>query len=278
MKIIFLLSAFVVICFSQHHPMAHQLARAERSFSAASEKIGIKESFLQFLSDDCLMFNPYPVNGKELYRQRPASATYLTWLPSFVEVSASGDFGIASGPWEYRKTKNDTSAAYGHYFSVWIKQKDGTWKVALDNGISYPKKEKREEGEYFKDLAAAKPGAHTGDSAMKEILEREQEFIGFARKNGSIKAYSRYAAANIRMYRNGSFPSGQKKDAIALINVSPKQVDFSLTNAKSASSGDLGFTYGFSVDVKNDTSSFIRVWRKEKEWKIAVDMLEPFKK
>lgn len=278
MKIVFLLLTVSAAILSQHDPKAHQLAEAERSFSAASEKYGVKESFLQFLSDDCLMFNPYPVNGKELYRQRPANAAYLTWFPSHVEVSASGDFGISSGPWEYRNAKNDTTVAYGHYFSVWKKQSDGTWKVALDQGISYPLKEKRKGVEYFLDLPAARADNRDSGLIREGLLIQERAFVRMAAQSGVLKAYSKYASAQMRVYRNNNYPSQKRKESLGLLKKLPLQKPCSPVIAKSASSGDLGYTVGFSLDAKNDSSTYIRVWRKENGWKIAVDILEPFKK
>ncbi len=266
------------LIFAQSDSVAVNLANAERSFSNASEQIGIKNSFLAFLSDDCVMFNPYPVNGKELYRNRPANSASLSWYPVFIEVAASGDFGISTGPWEFRRTKNDTPVAYGHFFSVWKKQLDGTWKVALDNGISYSKEKKRNEAEHLTMLPLLKPAKSNGDRVTRELLETEHRFIRSVKENGIIVSYSAFAAGNMRVYRNGDFPSQQKDEAIKLLKDQEQQNDFSPMETQIASSGDLGFTYGFSVNAKNDSSSYIRVWRKEKEWKIAIDMLEPFKK
>ncbi len=266
------------LIFAQSDSVAVNLANAERSFSNASEQMGIKNSFLAFLSDDCVMFNPYPVNGKELHKNRPANSASLLWYPVFVEVASSGDFGISTGPWEYRKTKFDTLVSYGHYFSVWKKQIDGKWKVALDNGISYAKEKKRNEAEYITKLPLLKSAKSNGERARTELLEAEHRFIRSFKENGMIASYSAFAASNIRVYRNGDFPSQQKNEALALLKGQEIQKDFSPMATQIASSGDLGFTYGFSVGAKNDSSSYIRVWRKEKEWEIAIDMLEPFKK
>ncbi|MDP1677298.1 MAG: DUF4440 domain-containing protein [Bacteroidota bacterium] len=266
------------LIFAQSDSIALNLANAERSFSNASEQTGIKNSFLAFLSDDCVMFNPYPVNGKELYRKRTANAAHLTWHPSFVEVAASGDFGISTGPWEFRKTKNDTSVAYGHFFSVWKKQSDGTWKVALDNGISYPKGKKIKESEHIRMLPSMKTALNDDDRSRMDLLEAEHRFVQLIKEKGSIASYSKFAAGNMRVYRNGNFPSQQKTEALELLKNQTAQKEFSPVATHIASSGDLGFMYGFSSDEKNDSSIYIRVWRKEQEWKIAIDMLEPFKK
>ena len=264
--------------FAQSDSIALNLANAERSFSTASEQTGIRNSFLAFLSDDCVMFNPYPVNGKELYRNRTDNSANLSWSPTFIEVASSGDFGISTGPWEFRKTKIDTPVAYGHFFSVWKKQSDGAWKVALDNGISYPKEKKRTENEHIKILPPIKMKLNNGGRVRKELLDAEQRFIQSVKEKGAMVSYSNFAANNLHVYRNGNFPSQQKSEGIEILKNQELPKDFSPLATQIASSGELGFTYGFSVNAKNDSSSYIRVWRKDKEWRIAMDILEPFKK
>jgi len=278
MKKIFALLIFASLSFSQPDPVAVDLANAERAFSTASEKYGIKESFLQFLSDDCVMFNPYPVNGKDLYRSRPENSALLTWYPTFVEVSASGDFGISTGPWEYRKSKNDENVSYGHYFSVWKKQSDGTWKVTVDNGINYPKEKKQKENDVVTRLIPHKINKNTGENTGTELLDAEHAFIQSVKKNGIVKSYEKFAASNMQVFRQGTFPVKQKENGIKYIKNASHQTDFSPMATQIASSGDLGYTYGFSVDAKKDSSGYIRVWRKEKGWKIAFDLLESFKR
>ena len=272
-----LMVIFCSVVFAQKNSPAKEVADAERAFSAASEKIGIKESFLQFLADDCVMFNPGPVNGKELYRSRPANPAYLTWQPTFVEAASSGDFGISTGPWEYRQSKSDSVISNGHYFSVWKKQSDGTWKVALDNGISYPKGMERSEAVHVKDLPSGNKDSKGVKNAVWELAEIEKSFIELEKKNEMANVYSAYAAADIRLYHKGNFPCTQKDEAIQFLKNYPAQTDFSPLKIQAASSGDLGYAYGLSVNAKNDTSSYVRVWRKENGWKLALVILESFK-
>lgn len=279
MKTYFAIPLFVLsfgIAQPKESDAAWQVAKAENNFSSASVKQGIKPAFLEFLSDDCVMFNPHPVNGKDLYRNRSGSTAHLSWYPSFVEVAASGEMGISTGPWEYRKTMNDTSVAYGHFFSVWTKQSDGKWKVALDIGVNYPKEKKRTEPEHIQMLPLSSKKQLSNDAKRIEVQEAERNFIQSVKNSGALKSYSQFAAENIRIYRNGNFPSRQKDEALGIVKDQKKQTGFFPLATHAASSGDLGYTYGFSVDAKNDSSSYVRVWRKEKEWKIAVDILETF--
>ena len=100
---------------------------------------GIRDSFLANLADDAIVFDPGPVNGKELYTKRSPSEAQLIWEPIFADVSNAGDMGYTTGPWEYKKTKSDAiPVAYGQFLSVWKRQSDGPWKVVLDGGVDNP--------------------------------------------------------------------------------------------------------------------------------------------
>ena len=110
------------------------LVEAEREFSKTSEKKGIREAFLAFLATDALLFRPNAVNGRQYVTDQPEDLGQLTWTPIFAEVSAAGDLGYTTGPYEYRPLGSD-AVGHGHYVSVWRKQPNGKWRVVIDLGI-----------------------------------------------------------------------------------------------------------------------------------------------
>ena len=65
----------------------------------------------------------------------------LTWQPVAADVAASGDLGYTWGHYEFRSQGKDgvTRVEHGKYITVWKKQADGTWKVAVDMGNLGPK-------------------------------------------------------------------------------------------------------------------------------------------
>ena len=60
----------------------------------------------------------------------------LTWSPVAADISASGDLGYTYGTFEFRAKDKDgkETVDHGKYMSVWKKQADGSWKVAVDMG------------------------------------------------------------------------------------------------------------------------------------------------
>lgn len=64
----------------------------------------------------------------------------LTWTPTDAAMGPSGDMGYTWGHFEgHSKDANGNPVTTtGRYITVWKKQQDGTWKVALDAGANEP--------------------------------------------------------------------------------------------------------------------------------------------
>jgi ketosteroid isomerase-like protein len=259
---------------------AQQIVQNELAFSQMAVQKGTRTAFLEFLSNDCLMFNPLPVNGMKLYRSLVERKGILCWKPTYVEISASGDFGISTGPWEYRRESiGDTAVWYGHFFSIWKKESDSKWKVILDDGHSYEKSEMKNE-----ELSIVIPKNIVvnknlfSDEERASLLETENLFCKTIQESGTESGLVKYSSENIRMYRANMFPVKGRQNAIKNIKQDKSSIIYHPLAAQISSACDLGFTYGFAISSEKDTSSFVRVWRKEKEWKIAFDILGSFKK
>src|SRR3990172_2823380 len=83
---------------SQH---TKSLVQAELAFAAMSVEKGRKAAFITFLSEDSILFRPGPVSGKKWFIEAPEAHGLLSWRPVVAVVSASGDFGYTTGPWEF---------------------------------------------------------------------------------------------------------------------------------------------------------------------------------
>ena len=61
---------------------------------------------------------------------------HLTWSPVGGGVAASGDLGYTYGTYEFSSKDKDGKPVvdHGKYTTIWKKQKDGSWKAALDMG------------------------------------------------------------------------------------------------------------------------------------------------
>jgi len=273
-KIFILLSLSLLNAKENSDSTAKVLIHNEDCFSNASIQKGVRDSFIEYFSDDCIGFHPLPTNGKEFQKKRPASKGILTWHASVVELSRSGNFGWTTGPWEYRKEKlSDEPVAHGHFISVWKIQADSTWKVILDVGNSYSKSEVKKENIT---IINKKTNLHS-DTSRSVLLEREKRFEQQCAADGITKAFLSNASDNVRLYRENIFPVTNQKEMENVLVTQKEQYSFTTSDVQISSGGDLGFVYGKAISTKNDTCGFMRIWRNEDEWKIAVDILVPGK-
>src|SRR5438477_836166 len=115
---------------------ARAMVESEKMFYRTGQEKGTRAAFLAFLADDGVVFRPGPVNGKEAWEKRPETGLDLIWEPTFAAMARSADFGYTTGPAKWKANKKDEKfLGYGQFVSIWKKQKDGSWKVALDCGI-----------------------------------------------------------------------------------------------------------------------------------------------
>ena len=70
---------------------------AERAFAARAGLVGIGPSFLEYITDDAIVFSPDPLLAKAVYGVLPPpklpkdGGTKLNWWPNFAGVARSGD-------------------------------------------------------------------------------------------------------------------------------------------------------------------------------------------
>ena len=92
---------------------------------------------VEHFAQDGVAFAPTAVNGKKYWAARTDFPGTLIWQPIFAFLSGAGELGYTTGVWELKK-ENEPSLGLGHYFTIWAKQRDGKWKIALDVGTENP--------------------------------------------------------------------------------------------------------------------------------------------
>jgi ketosteroid isomerase-like protein len=274
------------------------LIEAERAFSKASEEKGIRDAFLTYLAEKAIVFRPGPVLGRPVYEKMdPANQAALTWLPEVAEVSAGGDLGWTSGPYQLRKAREEKEpSGYGHYVSVWRRQPDGSWKVILDIGVAHDPQQAREE----LSVQGIPPGQalttiSTPESNLKEerlLAAHGMAFLEDACAMGYRNAYKKYAENDLRLLRPGHFPvigiqslkamfKGWEGQLGQLTSPGGKATNRSRVLTAMAVSADLGATYGtteiWKGRIQLSTSSYLRIWRKKASriWRMCLDIELP---
>ena len=253
------------------------LVQAEKNFAQMSVEKSIRAAFLANLADDAIVFNPGPVNGKELYQKRPVSEAQLNWQPIFADVARAGDLGYTTGPWDYKKNKGDPKpSAYGQFFSVWKKQADGKWKVVLDGGIDNPAPVNKQPPVEILPNELAGKDAIDLKTARRALAAAEKEFDAASAKDAGA-ALIDAAAPNIRVFRNGRFPAVGRDAAHLMIGYDHGKLKAKAAGSGISRSGDLAYSYGDYTNERLDGVEhgyFVTVWRMSVggEWQLVVDV------
>lgn len=238
------------------------LANAERNFSATSEAKGLHQAFVDNMADDGLVFSPKPTNGRKLHASAPASKALLTWYPAYADISSSLDWGYTTGPYQLKANPEDgkiTSA--GFYLSVWRKQPDGQWKVAIDMGNSFSPSLLKEE--------AYQP---TPAGEGKEVKGSKEDLLAM-----DVQKVQPYYAETL-IYRHGEYPY-KYKDAVIepAANVVYTNLGHELSPA-----ADMAYTYGSYVRGAGDAAEaghYLKVWKMlNGQWQLVAHNLVPDKR
>jgi len=260
------------------------LVDAERNFSRMSVEQGMRDAFLANMADDGIVFQPLPVNARQVWGPRPKSSATLIWEPAFAEIAAAGDLGYTTGPWELRfPPEADRPTLYGHFHTVWRRTEGGPWKAAVDIGGSH---QKLEPGVGSGDFAPGPahgnvPKSDRSHSAQSEILAAEQRFSREAERRGFAEAFARVSARDVRLGREGQAPSVGLEAAHAALSGDAGKVRWTPTGSGASRSGDLGYAYGVrerfgEAGAPSDTTVYLDVWRREgKSWRLALMVDNP---
>ncbi|HEV2801355.1 MAG TPA: nuclear transport factor 2 family protein [Pyrinomonadaceae bacterium] len=283
-------------------PALVSLVEAERAFSRTSVERGVRDAFLAFFAEDGINFQPHPTNTREAYLKRPAPAVRppitLYWEPIFADISHAGDLGYTTGPYRLSDQSPERKPTrHGYYFSIWKRQTDGVWKVALDVGIRTPAPDEAERRLRFQ-AAPQRPPLKTKPSAdgsliheREALLQADRQFISAATARGALKAFESHLDDAARLHRDGIFPLTTRETIRAYL--SQKQVALwgEPTSADVAQSNDLGYTYG-RYELKDagargkasgietatlEKGYYVRVWKRDRKgvWKIVLDTTHP---
>ncbi len=124
-----------------------ELLSADRAFARATSERGLDGWLDAFTDDGVQLPSGQPiVRGKAEIRTSMAPllndpSNRLRWDPDHASVSASGDLGYTIGRATVSKvgpSGGEAEVARLKYLTVWKRQPDGHWKVAVDVGNADP--------------------------------------------------------------------------------------------------------------------------------------------
>jgi ketosteroid isomerase-like protein len=137
-------SARVQVAQAARTDAAQHLMQVDRDFDAATARQGL-DGWVSYFAEDGIMMptGSDMVVGAKAIREYESKAFAvpgfaLRWEP--VEAGVSGDLGYTYGLFKSARNGADGNQvfSYGKYVTIWRKQRDKSWRVALDIGNSNP--------------------------------------------------------------------------------------------------------------------------------------------
>jgi ketosteroid isomerase-like protein len=267
-------------------PAAQGLVDTERAFALLAKETNTRAAFLAFFNDESITFGQGLHKGKARELASPVDDSLLEWAPAFVDVAVSGDFGYDLGPWQYRAHRADPGPiAWGTFVTIWKKQPDGSWRVALDLGTSH-----RPSADAVAEVVPAtsafklaKIDAARAANSLADLLDAERALISRYSQSGA-DAFLATLSTEARLYRSGMSPALSPGAIRSYFEIQRDVVRpiYELIDGETASSGDLGYVYGWvtittSAAEKTETkrTNYLRIWKREdgRSWKVVVDVV-----
>lgn len=268
------------------------LVASERAFAALSVSKGVRESFLAYLAEGAVVFQPRATDGRKFWEARPATNAVLKWEPSFAGVSSDGDMGYTSGPWEFQPPPDSSGAPaspdrylYGHFNSVWKKEKKIGWRVVADIGITHERPARGGVGSGDFMAAPALP-IRTMKSSRINLADQDKKLSKDMRAMPPRDALAAHATTDLRFNTEGHMQAVGIEAAQGQLDSLGGFFVFTTESSQVARSGDLGFTYGLAeryLSAKGppaDSCVYLHVWREEsgRLWKLALAVINPLRR
>jgi ketosteroid isomerase-like protein len=144
MKKVFIILIFLSSCTPKQVDVSEQakmeIIQADKDMSNKAAQEGFFKTLLMYADDGIVVLKEgvFPVIGKsELtkYWSEKKETKEISWEPFKAEAARSGEMGYTLGNWKF--VARD-SVYYGNYYTIWKKQRDGSWKFVLDGGNGTP--------------------------------------------------------------------------------------------------------------------------------------------
>lgn len=254
-----------------------EVVAAERAFAADGARLGITASFTRWSTPDAIVIGGGQARTvRESYPPdvpRPADEPLLAWWPNFAGIAMSGDLGFTTGGVEVGGNRT------GHYFTVWKRQPDRSWKWVYDGGSGASAADVPGPNSDPVILPTATVGSASPEAAMAEV---EQAEAGLAAQAASSQkaAHLQYLAADGRLYVALRPPALGAAEFPAALDGWPAIFAFGPMEGGGASdAGDLAWTYGpvsWTRDGAPRHGHYVRIWQKRPEgWRIVLAQLIP---
>jgi ketosteroid isomerase-like protein len=253
-----------------------KLIETEKAFAQASIDKGTKKAFLEFLNKESIVFDKStPVNGLE-YWQNIDFKGVTTWQPILAEIAGSLDLGYTVGNFQFHNnTADEKPSTFGSFVTLWKKQADNTWKVAVDMGVSHDEVINTNLN-ITEIYPIFKPYELKNQLVLSERMVFMNDHFYWKNAKSSLNPFEPHLSQNIRVYRKNLKPIIGKENAkVFLKKTYDKNVVYTGLKAIASNAGDLVCVYGV-ISGAGKSGNYLRIWKQEAKdsWKIVVEMVD----
>jgi len=275
---VFLISFLLLFCvcsaFAQSlNPPTQAVYDAQREFQRKLAERGAKTAFLEYLSDDAVIFRPDAVNGKQYWtalKKEPEGKLKREML--YLDIASTGLLGYATGTWEWTPNGKVSPTERGQFVTVWAMRQGGRFKAVLDITTT-------EDPDIVERNDDRPPSSGRGElnkrgwSAADPSMNFLKRAMGGERLGG---AYSVFAAKEVRLLREGDPPIVGRKRVVS------ETKDYrSITYPKRVvlnESADMAYVWNpceyADSDEGVERGNCLHIWKlKGKSWNITLGVL-----
>jgi len=270
MRALFLAVA-LVSCASAPEPApstADPIIAAERAFAAEAAERGWAGAFRVWHAPDAMVLSPDPISAAESLAQVDGDGTTaLDWRPAYAGIARSGDFGFTTGPFLLRGREG----IVGHYFTVWRKQPDGTWRWIFDAGanVADPGPPTAPDAA-IPVLPPGDAGAGSAQAAIVQVRALERR-ITLTRPDPRQRLIYHFSQ-DVRLNRTGLTPAIGREAATAAAMETAIGFSDAPIRVEASAAGDLVFVLG---PIEGD-AYYARILQLQSEgWRIVFDEIVP---
>lgn len=245
------------------------VAEAERAFAHLGETEGIGPAFRRFAAPDAILFSPAPAPA-HLEGNPPGK---LRWWPTYAGIAVSGDLGFTTGPFVFE----GKSRRHGHFFTIWRKQPDGSWRWLLDHGIGTAEAPAQGPETPLVRCPEGRP-IRISSRAAAEVAAAE---AAFARRLAADapRAYARFLAEDGRLMREKVQPAIGRAAFAPRLAAGPATIASAQLGGAASKAGDLAYTYGsanWQEAGKPIRGYYVRIWQhRPRGWVLLIDETTP---
>ncbi len=253
---------------------ARNAAETDRVYARLASEKGMPSASVEYFAPQGVAFAPHLRNGRKYWRSRAADFKGdLIWQPIFAAASRNGDLAYTTGPWEFKR--DGKSVGFGHYLSIWSKQKDGSWKMDLDVGIDNPQPPEAPPALQLQ-AADATAGERPIEAVRRTLKETQKRFAEVARKDSGAAVLT-HAAEEVRVYRDNALPALGTTAARLMLSSDHGKLVRTEQGSKLSSSADLFYSYGTYKEEKGNIAEegiYVSLWRinLNGDWQLMLDL------